>query len=194
AHLRSARQPHPRQVGQQLRHTAEGHLLRPQTQAVLRPARCLGRESADTHRLAAMRAHVQCPMVSDLPPHWRPVPCALAVRVGRRPMLDNSLGVATSQRVSPRCPSFLPGFFPPYCRGLLGLRLSRSLEGGLELVWRSLASRASRSYTRAASAFTCSRRAACSASHWAWRSSSLTPPCPACSARLADLLPTQVRL
>ena len=72
-------------------------------------------------------------------------------------------GVATSRNVSPRWPICPPGFLPLRRRRLFVLRARPSLDGGLLLLWLSLASRASSSCTRAASTITCSRRAAFSA-------------------------------
>src|SRR5262249_23954639 len=73
-------------------------------------------------------------------------------------------GVATRCSVSPRWPSCPPGFLPLRRRRLLGFRRTPSLEGGLPLLWLSLASRASRSCTRASSTATCSRNAGSSLS------------------------------
>src|SRR5262249_7969204 len=75
---------------------------------------------------------------------------------------------------------------------------SPSLDGGLPLLWLSLARRASNSCTRSTSAVTCSRNtgssltcsrsAAFSASNWAIRASGVMPLGYTCCASLPDLL------
>src|SRR5258706_12864360 len=97
-------------------------------------------------------------------------------------------GVATRCSVSPRWPSCPPGFLPLGFRRLFVRRFNPSLEGGLPLVWLSLAARASSSCTRANKALTCARSAAFSASSSVLRASSVMPQCYTCSASPPDLL------
>src|SRR5262249_26010337 len=72
----------------------------------------------------------------------------------------------------PRCPDCPPGFLPLRLRRLLVLRASPSLDGGLLLLWLSLASRPSSSCTRTISTCSCCRSAAFSALRVAYCSSS----------------------
>jgi hypothetical protein len=74
-------------------------------------------------------------------------------------------GIATSRKVSPRWPICPPGFLPLRRRRLLVFRPKPSLDGGLLLLWLSLASRASNSCTRACSTALC----ASTSSNYCWR-------------------------
>src|SRR5262249_9836860 len=71
-------------------------------------------------------------------------------------------GWATRRRGLPRCPTCPPDGLLLLARRLLGLRASPSVDGGLLLLWLSLANRPSSSCTRATSACTCSCRLAVS--------------------------------
>src|SRR5262249_44704902 len=91
---------------------------------------------------------------------------------------------------SSRWPSCPPIFLPLRWRRLLvlrGLRANPSLEGGLLLLWLSLAWRASSSCTRATNAATCTRRSAFSAFRVAISSAGVMRLCYTCSATLRDL-------
>src|SRR5260221_1649076 len=130
-----------------------------------------------------------------------------AQRAGR--CSTTASGVATSRSVSPRWPSCPPAFLPLRLRRLfvlLGLRPNPSLEGGFELVWLSLASRAcsvcsctdkaSTCARSAGSSLTCARslalsacRPAFSASSSAIRAASVMRLCYARYASPPDLLP-----
>ena len=172
------------------------HRQRPQAWPILRPTRRRCWERAYAHRLAAgaapaARSPPGAPAAGPAPVAARAAPPAgvwhCAQTAGRGS--TTASGGATRCTVSPRWPSCPPAFWPLRRRRCFVVRARPSLDGGLLLVWRSLARRASNSCTRAANTARCSRagsypsrRRAFSAFSAAFSSSSVMRPCYAYTA------------